>query len=323
MSVQMSVRRTAKTVSFGVFTALFLGSAPALAADFSMSGSAGNFSGLQGLRVTGSSGRFDRVESSKAEVALKLTASASGAPANRKIVASKVYLKHSGISSVLSDAGDGNPPTQSFSLDRTIAIDIDPSGPVAQNAIALCNGNGNSGKSLVMSSPVVWRLTSGRFNFKWMNYDKVAPSPEIIANPDFYADQESQELEIAAEIGVTCDGDAAVAAVQVPKSEPVKKAAKRPAIEPAKLVTVDPASQENVEPPKAVASKSVAEEQPKIAPQKSVSLEPAEAPICNGGMVRKTGSGETSFACLCPGNTERVETGTNAFACEKRNGRRS
>jgi hypothetical protein len=58
------------------------------------------------------------------------------------------------------------------------------------------------------------------------------------------------------------------------------------------------------------------------APVTTASLPDKSKPQCDGGMVRQIGSGDSGYLCLCPGNTRRVETGANAFACEHGSSRR-
>ena len=46
---------------------------------------------------------------------------------------------------------------------------------------------------------------------------------------------------------------------------------------------------------------------------------PTSTMTCTGGMVRPLSA--TEDACLCPGNTRRIESGPRAFSCVRKSGR--
>lgn len=255
------------------------------------------------IAVSGRAGRFDRVAAMTLQIPLTLDANLTESGHGRRIVGSELFLKQSGatVGAPATDAREGSVPRTQLALKRTFGFDIDPLGPLAQNAIALCNGSSGSSAAtkLSMSVPVLWRVTTGRFNFKWVNYDQVGPSDEIVSNPELYADRETHETDIAVSVPVHCDGETTVAAAPAKKST---------------AVPTEPVS--NAMP---VSLKASDGEEISARP---VTVEASQSrTVCEGGMVRQTGTAATDV-CLCPGNTRRVETGANAFSCERKVGRR-
>ena len=268
--------------------------------------------------VSGRAGRFDRVSAVTLQIPLKLDATLGEGGSGRKIVGSDLFLKQSGAASgaPATDARDRVVPHAQLALQKTFDFNIDPLGPVVQNAIALCNGNG-AAATVSMSLPIVWRVTTGRFNFKWVNYDRVGPSDDIVSNPEFYADRETHEIDIAATVPVRCDGNAApVASASAGKPTLERTAAVQAALPAKKTVDV------SVQPVSNATPVSLKATEIDDIPAKAVTVEAAQSrTVCDGGMLRQNGMAATGV-CLCPGNTRRVETGTNAFACERKVGRR-
>lgn len=268
--------------------------------------------------VSGRAGRFDRVAAATLHIPLKLDATLGEGGSGRKILGSELFLKQSGVTAgaPATDARDGTVPRAQLALERAFAFAVDPVGPVAQNAIALCNSQGAAAR-VSMSLPVLWRVTTGRFNFKWVNYDQVGPSDEIVSNPEFYADRETHEIDIAASVPVRCDGDAAPVASASAVTPTLERTAAVHAVTPTKKavdVSVQPVSNAT---PVSLTSTEIDE-----LPAKPVTVEASQSrTVCDGGMVRSNGAG-ASGVCLCPGNTRRVETSTNAYACERKVGRR-
>ena len=253
--------------------------------------------------VQGSAGRYDRIAASGFSLVLRLNGDVGADAAGDKIIASEVFLKTAGANrqALSVNTGKDQIPSRTVAIDQTFDFDVEPQGPVAQNAIAMCNGLSSSergtGKAVTLSMalPIVWRATTGRFNFKWTNYDRVAPSQDVYNNRDFYADQKTVDAETTVDATIACQplADAKVAAVapaQV-KSELAPRTTQ----------------QQTVATPVSLTSEPLAE---------------TGKPQCDGGMIREISSGQSNYLCLCPGNTERVETGANAFACEKKTNRR-
>lgn len=290
--------------------------APALTAsvDVAMAGDTGasrlklSISEAQGstssasIVVQGSAGRYDRVVSSELRLPLTLQAELSASGDGFKIVKSQIALKAEGAnaSSQGADALGGAIPAASISATDSYALGFAPQSGVAQNAIAVCNtlsAADRSAKSAVtrtMAVAVNWRVTTGRFSFKWTNYDRVAPSHEIINNPDFYSDQVTEDAEVLVDATVHCEplGNAAIAVQHAP---------------PAKV------RQASLTPEVPVAAKPVAEK-----PVQTARHDDNGKPQCDGGMVRQISTGSQDYLCLCPGNTVRTAIGDNAFACERR-----
>lgn len=252
--------------------------------------------------VQGSAGHYDRVASSELRLPLTLQAELLGAGEGFKIVKSQIALKAEGAneSSQGVDALGGAIPVTSISATDSYVIGFAPQGGVAQNAIAVCNAlpaADRSAKSAVTRTMAVaanWRVTTGRFSFKWTNYDRVAPSQEIINNPDFYSDQVTEDAEVLVDAIVHCEplGNAAIAAQPAP---------------PAKV------RQASLTPDVPVAIKPAAEK-----PLQTARHDDNGKPQCDGGMVRQLSTGSQDYLCLCPGNTVRTAIGENAFACERR-----
>ena len=315
------VQHTSRVFSVGLATIGFLAvtamALPAAAGSVRMEGLFDEAApaAVAPIVVSGRAGRFDRASAATLRIPLQLDAGLGEGGSGRKIIGSELFLKQSGAvaGAPATDARDGTVPRSQLTLERTFSFEVDPLGPLAQNAIALCNGN-STASTARMSLPIVWRVTTGHFNFKWVNYDHVGPSDEIVSNPEFYADREMHEIDIAASVLVRCDGEAAVAATS---AVPVKTATAALAAVPAKMaVEVSPQPVSNAMP---VALKSTDAEEIAAKPL-SVATSQARM-VCDGGMVRQNGSAATDV-CLCPGNTRRIETGSNAFACERKVGRR-
>ena len=261
------------------------------------------------VTVAGSNGRYDHLVAAALRLPLRLSALPAAGGESRKILASQLSLKQQSSSGL--DAGAGNAlgatvPVRAIALSETFEFTAEPQGSIAQNAIALCNGLSATDREkadarrMTMPVPLVWRLTTGRLNFNWRNYDRVAPSDEILNNRDFYTEQETVETELAAHVVVSCQPlGAAVTKVTVEKPAATQKT----------NVVPEPAVPADV--------KSPAPE-----PVKTVTIATAQPPVCHGGMIRETGSSIDGYLCLCPGNTVRVETGAQAFACERKTAHR-
>lgn len=244
-----------------------------------------------GVTAAGRAARYDRIETAEIAIPLQLEASVTDGDRNRKIISAAVAF--SGDPGAPTAIEPGALPSRSLDWHKTLAITLPADGATGRQAIAACNADASATS---MKVPLTVRVTSGRFNFRWTDYDRVAPSAEIVANPDFYADQTEtvRELEIALPLECKPLPAANVAATQ-----------------PKPTANPQPAS---------VANKPKMEEEAKEAAVQTVSIATNDPLQCEGGMIRETGSG--TALCLCPGNTERKAIGTNAFACERRARRR-
>ena len=124
---------------------------------------------------------------------------------------------------------------------------------------------------------------------KWTGgraYDNANPR-----NPDFYADKQTDEVETAAVAEVSCaTGESAVATGAISMDATAAPRTKSRAVTVASSASIGP------------------------------SAGGVEKMRCAGGIVRETGADHA--VCLCPGNTERVATGENAFTCTRRFARR-
>lgn len=269
------------------------------------------------ITVDGAGGRYDRIGHENLALPLKLSASLGEDAGGRKFTGSELFLKAEGSGKdarALAALPDGA-PVKRIEMHKPFAFQIQPQGPVAQNAISACNGLPASERASVhkvsMSVAVVWRVTTAKFNFKWTSYDQVAPSDDIQNNPDFYSGKESSEAEVSVDVAVACQPIAGAAVVAAQPSTtnastgPVRKVSLNPVTDDAKSVA-------HTAPITPVAA----------SPVTTASLADNGKPQCDGGMVRQVGSSDGGYLCLCPGNTKRVETSANAFACERGAGRR-
>ena len=265
------------------------------------------------LDVQSTAGRYDRIAATSLNLALRLTAEPASEAGGAKIITSELFLKQagSGKDAVAVAAMEGQGPQRVIRLEQTFAFAIDALGPIAQNAISACNAlttssqTHNESRETTMMVPVLWRVVTGRFNYKWVTYDQVAPANEASQNPDFYGDRETQEIETPVRVIVSCPVlSAAVAA----------KAAEKPAVKPEPVAKIAPEATPVAKRATAPVVTKTAEAAPVTASAK---------PVCHGGFIRQMQSGDVPYLCLCPGNTQRLESGTNAFSCERRSSRRS
>ena len=264
------------------------------------------------LDVQSTAGRYDRIAATSLNLALRLTAEPASEAGGAKIIMSELFLKQagSGKDAVAVAAMEGQGPQRAIHLEQTFAFAIDALGPIAQNAISACNAlttssqTHNESRETTMMVPVLWRVVTGRFNYKWVTYDQVAPANEASQNPDFYGDRETQEIETPVRVIVSCPVlTAAVAA----------KAAEKPAVKPA----VNPVPVAKIAPEAApVAKRATAPVVTKTAEAAPVTA--SAKPVCHGGFIRQMQSGDVPYLCLCPGNTQRLESGDNTFSCERR-----
>lgn len=262
--------------------------------------------------VEGAAGRYDRVASSDVTIPLALAAAFNADAGNFSMLASELFLKAEGAGNGTRNVetlGSAH-PVKSISEQRVLSVPISAQGPVAQYAISACNGVAPSERlagrasRMTMSLPLIWRVTTGRFNFKWTNYDRVAPSAEIINNRDFYAERETSEAEATVDATVVCAPLSSAKVVAAANGSPAKHMVFKPA-PVAEKVFQDPPKQKT-----AVASSAT-----------TVAVIDTGKPRCDGGMVRQVSLPEVSYICLCPGNTQRVATGEDAFTCARRSRR--
>jgi hypothetical protein len=262
-----------------------------------------------GLVVKGSGARYDTLAASNVSVPLRLTAAFKGDVAGYRILSTELSFKSEGTANGARavNTANGAAPEGPIALDQSFDLPVTSGGPVAQQAIAACNALSASEKSdgrgnkPMIALAVAWRVTSGRFNFKWTNYDHVAPSNDILSNRDYYGEQATEQVETTIDAEVVCEPLVAAPAVASAPAKNIRQVAFTPIESAERLAPSERASSD--------------------APVKTAVVSSTEKPVCNGGMMREISGGAASFVCLCPGNTERVSLGTNAFACEKR-GRR-
>lgn len=304
--------------------------------------------GVQGsapvLVVTSTHGRPDQIKTTTFGAVLALKAEVKQAAGTFKVLYSDLSLKSEGAAANVVEVMTGKVGGDKLSIEDAFVFEIDPRGPTAQIAISLCATLKGGAKSATMTVPMLFRVKTGRFNFRWMQANVSRPSEEMLNNPDFYADQETQEIETPLVVSVRCEGLVdAVAAGAAPKGK--KEAGKAEGAKTDVAKTEAP----KTDGPKPAAAKvtssssATARTTPVVAkPEDKAALEPASAPephpaaelagvktseaekfVCEGGMVRQIASEPAQFVCLCPGNMRRQESGANNYSCERRSGRRS
>lgn len=255
------------------------------------------------LVVEGTAGRYDRLTATRLTLPLTLTADFAADVTGFKILKSELLLKAdgSGPDALRVDTLANALPVKAIAAAQSHTLTVAAQGPVAQMAMAACNGaavpdRAGGARTATLNVAVLWRVTTGRSNFKWTNYDRVAPSDDILNNRDFYSDQETADGETTVTATIVCQPMASAA---VAANAPVK---------PVKTVALTSSPIESRGPAKPEA----------VAPLTTAALATSDKPQCDGGMVRQVANADANFVCLCPGNTERVAKGENAFACEKR-----
>ncbi len=278
------------------------------------------------LVVSATNGRPDKIKTTSLAAGLSLIAEVKETAGGYKILHSDLVLKSEGAASkavevFAAKVGDGN-----LSLEDIFLFEIDPRGPTAQNAIALCGTLKGGVKSAAMSLAMLFRVKTGRFDFRWMQANVARPTEEMLNNPDFYADQKTEEIEAPLDVSVRCEGLVeSIASAPKAKAEPVQAAAPKAmaaTVEKAGVTPVAVKSEDKGKLERAAAPAAVQAAQPA-----SVKTSEAEKFVCDGGMVRRiaseTAPGATQLVCLCPGNTSRQQNGDSNFSCERRIGRRS
>ena len=253
------------------------------------------------ITVAGRNGTYDRVETTALGAALGLSAQPADAGAF-KIVRSRLALTTKNTATEedgVDTLGDAVPST-SLASHSVYNLPIALDGAIAHQAIAMCNAalvsDRDSGVVIrrTMTASVAWRITTGNFAFKWTNYDRVAPSGDILRNPDFYADQETQITETPLDVIVACAPLVSAPVAASPAGgNPVRRVAS----------TSEPLAQPT---------------QHETAREVKVSQFDGGKPRCDGGMVRQVSTTDDNYVCLCPGNTTRSTIGDNAFVCERR-----
>lgn len=256
------------------------------------------------IDVSGDGGHYNRVETPNLDIALNLSAKFLSDEANIKIIRAELFLKSDGQLDAhgATSTFDGTAPVRSLATNKSFKLSFQNQGPVAQAAIAACNAmpvterSLKTPKTVTFNTPVLWRVTTGKFNFKWTSYDHVAPSADIINNPDVYAARETQDAEVLVTATAACAPLTTLPAI-ASKQAPIKAA---PKLE-AKLATV---------------------KTPIVQPAlvKTAVLEQPAKTTCTGGMLREIAN-DTAM-CLCPGNTRRIEQGPETFSCVRKSARR-
>ena len=340
------------------------------------------------LLVEGAAGRYDRLGTTKFTLPLSLSAEPGADASGYRIIKSEVFLDAAGSATATNGVSTltTSAPVKSISGRQDLGFDAAGQAAVSQNAIAACNQATGGARTASIEVPVLWRVTTGRLNFKWTNYDRVAPTDDVVNNPDVYGDRDISEATTRVTATVLCqplpaaatasvapvkaqplvpvktelvdaavDQPAVVAAAPVAapatahvpvtqdvasdtpmkldvvkkvtltsepieaKAAPVAVSRAAPSTEPAITETVKTQATPAVAP--TVAKAAVTKPAAATAPIYSASLPSKDRPACEGGMVRQIIS-DQSYLCLCPGNTKRVSTGDNAYACRAAKDRR-
>lgn len=279
------------------------------------------------LAVTAMNGQA-RIADETLSLNLALSGGVTPDAAGYRVIASELYLKQAGRAAGATLVPLDGTPARTVAHSGSFAFAVDPLGPLGQDAVALCAGAGGralpdgTAARFTMTVPVVWRVTTGRFNFRAFASDGVTPTEAVLANADYYAEQVAEEAETAAAVEVRCE-PRALAAIAGAKAKPettkptAAKTTDASAAAKSASVTTETA------PAVPAAQKLVADATPapaSVAAAPVTTAEPA-MPVCQGGMVRETAGGlvgESAYVCLCPGHTVRKETSPGAFACARR-----
>lgn len=248
------------------------------------------------LKLDTSTGRFE----ADATLTIGLDLAATVNTGDGRIMSSELYLKQAGAVAGVVGAAPTEAPWRTLSLAKSFVFAVDPMGPIAQNAVAVC-ARSALGRDVTMSVPVAWRVKTGRFNFRWIDYGVVDPTGDVATNPDFYSDQQVEETEAQVLVDVRCLGAQVVAATRTAPRELAPAAA------------AAPARPGNPEPRRTQSQTSGVQ----LARETVTAADAADKPVCDGGMVRETAE-PVRYVCLCPGHTRRVAAGQNAFACERK-----
>jgi len=280
------------------------------------------------LTLVRKQGRYALEDASKVRLTVDLAADVGQGSPGERIVASELELKDAGSGAPVSGVGlSGSAPVSAAKAAADYEFRVDPTGILAQNAAAACGSAATSGKRVSANVTVqaLWRVTTGRFTFSFVNYDRVAPVEGIKDNPDYYGERQTHVKEIAVPLTLDCVVEQAPAVAETKpakasngnaaeaKTEPSKAKANANAA-PAKPQTAAATSapRVTVEPDTAAAQLVPVVDRSEVA-----QLPAAAKPVCEGGMIRETSADAGSFICLCPGNTQRASTGPNAYACQK------
>jgi len=231
-----------------------------------------------------------------------------------RLVTSQLYLKQAGQGAGLTVLPEAATGARVLDHHARLAFPVDPLGPLARDAIALCAGAARpqAALRLDMSVPVVWRVTAGRLDFAALALSGLTASEDVLSSPALYTDAETAERESVARVEVRCE------------ESPAARTVARESGKSGKAGRWAEGTQSGVRADKAAFSPSSGQE------TAEVNDETAEAPatlaqakmVCDGGMVRQTSGAQTGQACLCPGNTVRRQTGPDAFQCARRLARR-
>ncbi len=226
-----------------------------------------------------------------------------------RLVTSQLYLKQAGQDAGLTVLPEAATGARTLNHHGRLAFAIDPLGPLARDAIALCAGavRPHAGLRLDMSVPVVWRVTAGRLDFASLALSGLSASEDVLSRPELYTDAETAEREGVARVEVRCE------------DSPAARTAERDARTPGKAGRLADAIENEVRAGKTAFS-------PLSGQSAGASGEAIGVPatlartgiVCDGGMVRQTPGAQTGQVCLCPGNTVRRQTGPEAFQCARR-----
>ena len=146
-----SARRGARLamLQLGMAVTLVLPAAAGAVVSLQVSAVTGEGTAGTQINVLPTAGRYDRISGSKLSLPLRLAAEMTSEGAGAKIVASDLFLKQagSGKDATAVSAMDGQGPQRAIRLEQSFSFPIDPLGPVAQNAISVCNSLVASGHS--------------------------------------------------------------------------------------------------------------------------------------------------------------------------------
>lgn len=230
-----------------------------------------------------------------------------------RLVTSQLYLKQAGQDAGLTVLPETATGARVLDHHARLAFPVDPLGPLARDAIALCAGAARpqAALRLDMSVPVVWRVTAGRLDFAALAVSGLSASEDVLSSPALYTDAETAERENVARVEVRCE------------DSPAARTAGRESRKSGKAGRLAEGALSGVQADKAAFSPSSGQEKAEASGDAEAPAASAQGKmVCDGGMVRQTSGAQTGQMCLCPGNTVRRQTGPDAFQCARRLARR-
>lgn len=310
--MDFSLTQAMSRLAVAVFAVISFAQSALAADDVALKAENQTTSALANTSLVNVSANADLTDARQFRVKLSLSAALANQTEKRKIVSSSlvVQTKAGSAEAATVAAFDGNAPVEKLAFDKEIALPLDAKGPVARAAMDACRSRPlqkpGVQSPVSLDVAVVWRVTTGKFQFRWTDYDLVAPSNELELDRNFYGERRTVEREIPAKVLVVCG--------KLP-TQAVANASKQTAKLPEKPVLA-------MAPKPAGPAGKLSGAAPKADLETKVASAADSKPVCNGGMVRQLDASPGAHVCICPGNTVRTENGIADFTCVRKLSRR-